>query len=43
MVGLGLGIGIFVVVWVFIIYDIKNAPLVDENYNVIEKEDKDEV
>ncbi len=38
----GLGIGMFVALWVWIIYEIKNAPLVDEYGNVI-KEDKDEV
>jgi|TARA_B110000908_G_scaffold153111_1_gene189344 hypothetical protein len=35
MVGLVI---VFVVVWVGIIYDIVNAPLVDENENII-KED----
>ena len=35
MVGLAI---VFVVVWVGIIYDIVNAPLVDENENII-KED----
>lgn len=38
----GLGIGIFVVLWIWIIYEIKNAPLVDDYGNIIE-EDKDEV
>ena len=38
----GLGIGIFVVLWILIIYEIKNAPLVDDYGNII-KEDKDEV
>jgi len=38
----GLGIGIFVVFWIWIIYEIKNAPLVDDYGNII-KEDKDEV
>ena len=35
MVGLAI---VFVVAWVIIIYDIVNAPLVDENENII-KED----
>ena len=38
----GLGIGIFVVLWIWFIYEIKNAPLVDDYGNII-KEDKDEV
>tara|TARA_B100000767_G_C19379358_1_gene375245 strand:- start:4 stop:126 length:123 start_codon:yes stop_codon:yes gene_type:complete len=33
-------IGIFVAAWVFIIYDIVNAPVVDENGNIIKEEDK---
>lgn len=37
MVGLAI---VFVVVWVGIIYDIVNAPLVDENYNIIEEDEK---
>ena len=32
------GIGIFIAVWIFIIYDIVNAPTVDENYNIIKKD-----
>lgn len=39
----GLGIGIFVVLWIWIIYEIKNAPLVDENYNIIKEKNKDEI
>ena len=34
MVGL---IIVFIVAWIFIIYDIVNAPLVDDNYNIITK------
>ena len=39
MVGLIIGI-IFAIAWVGIIYEIVNAPLVDDNYNII-KENKD--
>mgnify|MGYP001038408146 CR=1 FL=1 len=37
MVGLAI---VFVVLWVGIIYDVVNAPLVDENYNIIEEDEK---
>jgi|TARA_B110000459_G_C16415066_1_gene404831 hypothetical protein len=40
MVGLIIGI-IFAIAWVGIIYEIVNAPLVDDNYNII-KENKDD-
>lgn len=40
MVGL---IIVFVVIWVGIIYEIVNAPLVDENYNIIKEKKKDEI
>ena len=42
MVGLIIGV-VFVVVWVWIIYDVVNAPLVDENYNIIKEKNKDEI
>lgn len=37
----GLGIGVFIVVWIAIIRDIRRAPLVDENFNII-KENKEQ-
>ena len=37
MVGLAI---VFVAVWVWIIYDVVDAPLVDENYNIIEEDEK---
>lgn len=36
----GLAIALFVCIWAGIIYELKNAPLVDENQNIIEKDDK---
>ena len=37
----GLGIGVFIVVWIGIIREIRRAPLVDENFNII-KENKEQ-
>lgn len=36
----GLVIALFVCIWAGIIYEMKNAPLVDENENIIKKDDK---
>tara|TARA_R110000803_G_scaffold48837_13_gene101642 strand:+ start:2174 stop:2302 length:129 start_codon:yes stop_codon:yes gene_type:complete len=42
MVGLIIGV-VFVVAWVGIIYEIVNAPLVDEYGNIIKEKNKDEI
>ena len=40
MVGLVI---VFVVIWVGIIYEIVNAPMVDDNYNIIKKNKNDNI
>lgn len=38
---MGIGIGVFILMWIVIIRDIRRAPLVDENFNII-KENKEQ-
>ena len=40
MIAVGI-LGVFIVVWIFIIRDIRKAPLLDENFNII-KENKEQ-
>ena len=36
----GLAIALFVCIWAGIIHEMKNAPLVDENENIIKEDEK---